>query len=336
MNHILVVSVNWLGDVIFSTPVYKALRAAHPGARITALAVPRVEDVLRLCPAVDEVIVLDEEGEHRPLIGRLCLIRQLRAGQFDAVFFLRPSLSRSFLCFLAGIPCRVGFSHKTIPGLLTHPVPVNDRYGRHRSEAYAALLEGFGIPVTDRTCELLPDAALATAAVSFLEGLGVASRDQFAIVNTGGNWDLQPWPETRCAELARRLRADKGWKILLPGSLKDMERTTRIAAAAGEGVHSIAGGTGIRLLAGIFSHARCLISADSGPLHLASALGVPTVGLFGPTRPEITGPRGRGRSAVMIHDVGCNKAPCYYLECPDNRCMKSIEVNDVLKVLQDF
>ena len=95
----------------------------------------------------------------------------------------------------------------------------------------------------------------------------------------------------------------------------------------------LAGSTDLPGLAAVFAQSRYVISADSGPLHLASAVGVRTVSVFGPTRPEITGPRGSGKVSVLIKDVGCNKAPCYYLECPDNRCMKAVEVDDVIKVL---
>ena len=83
-------------------------------------------------------------------------------------------------------------------------------------------------------------------------------------------------------------------------------------------------------LIGLMSLAKLVISADSGPLHIANSLGTNVVGLFGPTRPEITGPRGSGRAIVLQHAVGCNKEACYYLDCPDNICMQAISVEDVV------
>ncbi len=333
MKNILVVSVNWLGDAVFSTPVYKNIKENHPGARVTAMAVPRVKAVLELCPFIDDIIVYDEDGDDRPLLDKWRLALMLRERKFDAVFLLRPSFSRALLTFLAGIPVRVGFGSKNVFGIVNHPVSDSGLEQIHRSDAYLALLERFGMTVRDRSCCLALKAESVSLAERLLLTRGIEPDEPFCVLNTGGNWDLKQWPPGRFADLARRISRERGMKVVLTGAAGDVDRVTRIAALSGVGPIELAGVTDIEGTAAVFFMSKVVISADSGPLHLASALGVRTVAIFGPTAPLITGPRGRGISTVIMKDVGCNRSPCYYLECPDNRCMKAVEVADVIKVL---
>jgi heptosyltransferase-2 len=332
-KNILVVSVNWLGDVVFSTPVYRALKDNYPGVHITALAVPRVRDVLALCPDVDDVIVYDEDGEDRPLLAKWRVALQVQARHFDMAFILRPSVSRAWLAWSAGIPLRVGFKTKNKFGLINVPMDDQGLDVLHRADVYLALLERGGLTVRDRACRLaLPDASLA-AADSLLAAHGIVPGESFIVLNTGGNWGLKQWPWEHFSALARAVVKEKKMKVVFSGALADSERVARVAASSGVPVVQLAGATTMAGLAAVFARSAGVVSSDSGPLHLAAALGVRTIALFGATRPEITGPRGTAAGSVLFRDVGCNKAPCYYLECSDNRCMKAVEVRDVIAIL---
>lgn len=335
MKHILVVSVNWLGDAVFSTPVFFALKKQYPGARITCLCVPRVVDVLSLCPAIDKTIVYDEEGVDRPWHAKLSLITRLRREKFDAAFILRRSFSRSLILALAGIPVRVGYAKKGWRGLLTHEVSSEGMDRLHRSDAYLRVIETYGVKVDDRSCCLSAQEAVIRGWKDRFAAMGVKAGERLIAINTGGNWDLKQWPVERFVTLIQDIHARKLGRVVLPGAPKDIERVRKIKEASGVGDDLImtAGNTGITSLAGLFSCVDTLVTADTGPLHLAAALGVKTVALFGPTRPEVTGARGQKESVVLQKDVGCNKAPCYYLECKNNKCMKAIMVEDVLCVL---
>ena len=112
MKNILVVNVNWLGDIVFSAPVFQAIKDTYPQSRVSALALPRVVGILKQVPYVDEIIVYDEKGHDRSLWGKLKLIAHLRSKDFDAVFLLHGSWTRALLVFLAGIPIRVGYDRK--------------------------------------------------------------------------------------------------------------------------------------------------------------------------------------------------------------------------------
>ena len=332
LKNILVVSVNWLGDVVFSTPVYRALKDNFPGARVTALAVPRVRAVLALCPDVDDVILYDEDGEGRSLLAKIQLAAHLRAQRFDGVFILRPSFSRTLIICLAGVPVRVGFNTKNTLGLVNFPVDDRGLDERHRSDVYLLLLERSGLIVRDRACRLSVPAEGLVSADQLLQSRGIVPGQPFIVLNTGGNWDLKQWPWERFAALTQRIVLEKKIQVVLTGAIGDVERVGKVAVLSGVKPVELAGVTDLQGLAAVFLRSQCVVSSDSGPLHLASALGVRTVSVFGPTRPEITGPRGTGKAQVIFKDVGCNKAPCYYMECPNNRCMKMVEVNDVIKI----
>ncbi|NTV29356.1 MAG: glycosyltransferase family 9 protein [Candidatus Omnitrophica bacterium] len=334
MRNILVVSVNWLGDAVFSTPVYHALKGQYPLARVTALCVPRVREVLAMCPDIDDVMVYDEDGIDRPLIRKCSLVHELRRRQFDAVYILRRSLSRTCLTVLAGIPVRVGFASKGWRKLLTTVTDCSGLDDIHRADVYLRVLESAGVKITDRACRLTPPAGVLRGWRDRLSALGVRAGERIIAVNTGGNWDLKQWPVERFVELVRAIHQQRLGRVILPGASKDVARVQRISDLSGVDPLITAGETGLTCLAGLLGCVDVLITADTGPLHLASAIGTSTIALFGPTRPEITGPRGQGRSVILQKDVGCNKTPCYYLECPDNRCMKAVEVQDVLQALQ--
>ncbi|MDP2654864.1 MAG: lipopolysaccharide heptosyltransferase II [Candidatus Omnitrophota bacterium] len=327
-KNILVSSVNWLGDVIFSTPVFRNIKQNCPGARVSCLAVPRVAEILECCPDVDEILVYEEKGRHRGLLGKGSIIRELRRRKFDAAFFLRPSLSRATLAWAAGIPARIGTARKGRWFLTSSVEPLPE--DRHRSDQYLGLLEGIGWTVPDRTCRLAVPAPAGKSVRSLLSSKGIEDTDRIAVFHVGGNWDLKRWPRENFVPVAEGLQA-RSLRVVISGGKGDAPDAEWISGRSGRRPVVLAGQTDLKQLLALMDRASVVISADSGPLHLASAAGTPVVGIFGPTRPEVTGPRGAGRCEPLINDVGCNRAPCYYLECPDNVCMKSVKPDDVLQ-----
>jgi len=329
MKRILVVNVNWLGDVIFSLPVFKALKAAYPHVTISCLAVPRVKEILENSPDVDDIVVYEEEGRHRSLWGKLTLIGDLRRRKFDVAFLLHRSWTRALLVFLAGVPERVGYDTKHRGFLLTHKVkPLSEN--RHRSQAYGHILESYGIKVNGYEGVLQVDPRAASEVDEFLRKEGVHPRDFLVVVNAGGNWELKRWPPENFSLLIERLIEKFQAKVILPGASKDIALARQIASASRAQPILWAGQSSLKQLIALLAKASLVISADSGPLHLAASLGTKGIGLFGPTRPEITGPLSPGQSIVLQKDVGCNRQPCYFLRCPDNVCMKAITVDEVM------
>ncbi len=327
MNNILIVNINWLGDAVFSIPFFKALKKTYPQARLTCLCVPRVKDVLQYCPYVDKIIIYDERGKHRFPWRKWKLIRYLRKERFDAAFLLHRSMTRSLMVYLAGIPLRIGYGK--FKGLLTHPVAMKAE-DCHRCDYYLKVLEDYGIKVEDRLCELRLKLEDMEAVDAKLSKAGIGQAEKFVVLNTGGNWDLKRWSADSFTRLAKRMDQEFGFKVVFSGSAKDKEYCRQIAAAALARSVVLAGETTLGESLALYRRAQVVISADTGPLHLAHSVGATVIGIFGPTRPEITGPRGVGRCQIIFKDVGCNKAPCYHLSCTNNVCMQSVTVDDVV------
>jgi len=330
MKKILVVNVNWLGDVIFSAPVFRALHEKYPQSQISCMAVPRVAEVLKQIPFVDNIIIYEEKGRHRSPVGKLKIIGKLRREKFDSAFLLHGSMTRALLVFLAGIPIRAGYATKKRGCLLTHIVKRLSSTV-HRSDHYLQVIESFGVEVKQRQYELVCDKEAETFAEKFIAENGIEKNDFFIVLNIGGNWDLKRWPKENFAHLAGRLQKELKAKIAISGAPKDVDGAKEIAALMQTKPLIFAGKTTLPQLFAVLKRATIVVSADSGPLHAASSVGTKTIGLFGPTHPKVTGPRGKKESILIRYEVGCNDKPCYNLDCKDNICMKAISVDDVIQ-----
>ena len=333
MKNILVVNVNWLGDVIFSIPVFKAIKKRYPDSKVCCLAVPRVKDVLERCASIDEVIVFDERQKHWTPWGKLKLVSGIQKRKFDAAFLLHRSMTRALLISMAGIPIRVGFDSEKQNAFLTHRIK-SDQTIRHRSDEYLQLIEGFGAPVIDRVCQLEVSSEMMDAVNLKLLHANIEQKDRLVIINPGGNWDLKRWPAESFSDLVRRISKEFGWKVLISGGPGDLALANQIAFESQVSPVVWAGQTTLGELLALYKRANIVISNDSGPSHVASSVGTDVIALFGPTRPEVTAPRGAGRVDVIFKEVGCNKAPCYHLSCSCNHCMQAISVDDVLQVIK--
>ena len=342
-RRILVVNVNWAGDVVFSSAVFEALHEAYPQARISCLAAPRVQEVLESIPFVHEIISYEERGRHKNPWGKLKLIGGLKKKKFDAAFLLHRSLTRALLIFLAGIPVRVGYNTKGRGVFLTRRVP-EPSGSLHRQDYYLNLLEAFGIPVKKRESLLAVDLESTKQMNQRLCEFSIEEKDFLLVLNPGGNWDLKRWPKenwTKLIELfLKEFHGQSNFKIILSGSEKDISLVDEILAPLHLNNYSkVANLTGkwtLKELITFLKRSNLLISADSGPLHMASSVGTKTIGIFGPTSPDVTGPRGSGSSQILKVDVGCNRSPCYYLQCPENTCMRAVTVQDVFGLVREW
>lgn len=333
MQNILVVNINWLGDAVFSTPVFKALKDNFPKARITCLCVPRIKKVLESCSFIDHLVIYDEQKTHFWPWAKWNFINYLKSQKFDAAFLLHRSVTRGLLVYLAGIPLRIGYCKAS--WLLTHPIEYQEE-GIHRTDLYLQILEGYGLKVTDRTYQLVLNPQDSLQLNELLKNKGIKENEKIIVLHTGGNWELKRWPAVYFAHLIKGIRERFKVKVILSGAQSDLNLCQTINdQAEGQGI-IVAGETTLGASLALFKRAQVVVSADSGPLHLAHSIGANVIGIFGPTRPEITGPRGKGKAQVLFKDVGCNKAPCYHLSCLSNLCMQYITVNDVLEAVQEF
>ncbi len=335
IQKILVVNVNWLGDVVFTAPLFRALKKEYPEALIVCMAPPRVRDVSESIREIHEFLYYDERGAHKSFVGKLKFIKELKKYNFDIAFLIHRSLTRALLVFFAGISQRVGYATKGRKPFLTHVVPsAEKRDSLHRSDYYLNIIESYGIKVEDREPCLAVAASALERINDILREQNLTTRDFLVVINPGGNWDLKRWTVSNFILLIKRLDEEFNVKVAITGSSRDVPLAQKIKGSIKAKVIDLTGKLSLKELLALFQKTDVVISADSGPLHLANSVGTCVIGIFGPTQIEITGPRGKGHANLLKYDVGCNRTACYHIGCEDNICMQAVTVNDVIGALE--
>ena len=332
-KRILIFNVNWLGDVLFSTAAIRNIRRNFPSSFIACVIPSRCYPVLKGNPHLDEVIIFDEKDRHRGLLARLNFVTLLRSKRFDTVFLLHRSFSRALICRLAGINERIGHHTPKRAFLLSKSIPVPKKDSLHRIDYYLDVVEKAGLRVEDRYLEFFYSDEDKKLVDQFLSRQKIAEDDFIIALNPGGNWLPKRWPKEHWAVLADKLISQLKAKVIFTGSISDLQLVGQIASLM---IHKpvIASGVfNIKQLAALSKKAKVFVTADSGPLHIANAVGARIVAIFGPTSPLITGPYPATNAVILQKDVGC-AIPCYKVRCKDNRCMKAVLPEDVLEAVR--
>jgi heptosyltransferase II len=330
-KRILVIEPNWLGDILFTTPALRAIKRSIPNVFLAVMAHPRCMEMLDGNPDIDQIIPFDEKTTHRGFLEKLRFISYLKKQSFDIVISFHRSMTRMLIARLASIPRRIGYYTRKRSWLLTDSLK-QEADTIHRVDYFFNLVKTIGVDSMDMGYEFDVPVSAITEAEAILDRAGIKREEVFFIINPGGNWDAKRWPIQNFSRLAKDLHNQYKCRIVVTGSEKDTGLASRIAAEQDEYIISICGVTNLKQLAAIMRKSKAVIANDSGPMHIAVSQGVPTVALFGPTSPKITGPYGQGRFIVLYQWFDCI-VPCYK-PCNDYRCMKAIRVEDVLKAVE--
>jgi len=330
IKRILIVEVNWLGDVLFSTPLVKALDMKFKDAHIACMLDPRVKEMLEHNPRINEIILYDEKGKHKGLIGKARLISLIRKKKFDLAVLLHRSFTKALMTRLSGIGERAGYATKKRRRILTRPVDPPEG-AAHKVEYFLRIARELGCDISDKDYEFFVTDKAREYIAEELGKNGVKKEDTLVVINPGANWAPKRWSEANFARLSDELITKYGVKIVAAGAKKDMERASRIKEKMKHGLIILAGRTDLGELGALMERADFVISGDTGPMHIATAVKSKVIALFGPTSPSLTGPYGGGNYRVIQKDVGC-EVPCYDLTCGNYRCMDAITVDDVLRV----
>lgn len=327
---ILIFNVNWLGDVLFSTATIRNVRRNYPDSYIACVIPSRCYPILKGNSYLDEVIIFDEQDRHRGMLEKLNFINLLRSKKFDTVFLLHRSFSRALICRLAGIRQRIGYDTKKRSFLLTKKIVMPKADSLHRIDFYLNVIEKAGLRLEDRYLDFIFTPEEDKYAGDFLNKNGVGKDDFLVLLNPGGNWMLKRWPKDYWAVLADKLIGEIKAKVVITGSISDLPLASQIKAAMKEKPLVGCGVFNIKQLAALAKRSDLFITADTGPMHIANAVGAKKIiAIFGPTDKEITGPYPDTNVVILQKDVGC-VIPCYKVNCRDNRCMKAIIPDDVL------
>ena len=259
----------------------------------------------------------------------------IRNKKFDTVFLLHRSFSRALICWLAGIPQRIGYNTKKRAFLLTKSIRPPKKDSLHRIDNYLYIIEKAGLKIEDRYLEFFIGEEDENFVSDFLRKKSIHNDDFLAVINPGGNWFPKRWPKEYWANLADKLISGLKAKVVISGSSTDVALAKEIQSLMKEKPILACVVLNLKQLAALCRRAKIFISADTGPLHIANAVGAKKIiALLGPTSPEITGPYPLKNVIILHKDVGC-KLPCYEVDCKDNRCMKAITADDVMEALKN-
>jgi heptosyltransferase II len=334
--NILIRATNWIGDAIMSLPALRAVRERYPDATITVLAKPWVSDLYSSESSIDRVMTFEGAPGARDWKAKAELISRLRARGFDLAILFPNSFESAAVVRLAGVKRVIGYARDGRSLLLSDaiPVPGNGEIPGHERFYYLELLRRAGL------IESIPEVPeIRLEGIDELRGKGERLFEMLGVnlpvigVSPGAAYgSAKRWLPERFAESAARLAAGIGGSIAVFGSAAEKGLCEGVARAAGG--RNLAGATALRAFMEMTAACRAFITNDSGAMHIASALGVPTVTIFGPTDEIATGPLGLA-ARVVREPVEC--APCLRKECPiDHRCMARVTVERVVQEAEEL
>ncbi len=339
IGNILVRGNNFLGDAVMTSPALLALRHTYPTATIDILARPHVAEYFSGLPWVSNVILHEPRGAHRGARGFMKLIGQVRRRRYDMAVLLQKAFGAALIARMAGIGTRVGFDTDRRRWLLTHPIAETPQLRRiHHVEYFLKVARGAGCEIADIPRRLwFPIKESSRTEAAALLAAEDAGRFPFlAAFAPGASKGPRAWHIERFAQVARVLSQQHGAGIVVLGGQGDREAAEAILQAVGSHGIDACGRTNLWLMGALIERCRLFVGNDSGPMHVAAALDVPVVGLFGPGLPDKTAPwMAPDRYIAISNRFPC--APCrqdFFRECEPSgalkpMCLESIAATQV-------
>ena len=320
-KNILIIKMSSLGDVLHTLPAVAALRKGFPKARLTWLVHPQFGDFVPDPPMIDEVLYFDKEKFKKMNTGgKWSYFKEMRAllhsRKFDLVIDMHGLFKSAVLAAISGCDNRIGFCEMWEgSGYISKPIRGEHAEG-HAIEQYLDVARYLGCPA-DEIVFPLPDLQKEWQAVQQKTD---AVQKPYVVLVPGARWDTKIWPAEHFAKLADMILRD-GKQVILAGGPEDVPTGAQITGMV-PGVTDLTGKTSLRELGALIRHCILYISADTGPLFIATAMKKPLIALYGPTRPDKTGPYGSEDAVVMKAPVPC--AGCLKRHCRKWICMQSI------------
>jgi lipopolysaccharide heptosyltransferase II len=332
-RNLLCVRLDALGDVLMTTPAIRALKESCPGRRITLLTSPAGAEAAALVPEVDEVLVYEAPWmkatpTHADSTPEQKIVNHLRRLRFHAAViftvYSQNPLPAALLCYVADIPLRLAHCHENPYQLLTHWVrdPEPAAMIRHEVQRQLDLVGTIGCRTANQRLSIRFPASARQQALRSLRELGINRRQRWVVIHPGASAASRRYPEDGYAEAARRLVMDHACQVVFSGSEAERGLIEQIRASMGVHSASLAGRLALAELAAVLSLSPLLIANNTGPVHVAAAVGTPVVDLYALTNPQHT-PWGVPRR-VLFHDVPCKY--CYKSVCPEGHhdCLRQV------------
>ena len=350
VQKILLINTFGIGDVLFTTPVIANLKRAHPNVALYYLANRRTVVFLRQDPRLEKVFVYErddfikaqQESQFLFLKKWRQFFLELRREKFDCMIDFSMNRSFSFLAFLLGIRERIGFDYKSRGNFLNRKIPLKGYEGRHVVDYYCDLLRFLNIPPENKKLSLYLPAETQAWAKSWLQEKGFLSgKGPIAVVPGGGaSWGraaaLKRWPATKYSQLVGKVVEKSGVPIILFGDKNEQALCQEIVEEVKNPRVTAAGETDLVQFAALLANCQFALVNDGGPLHMAVALGVRTISLFGPVDPIVYGPYMINQHIVVQKHLACQ--PCYrrfrMSDCRHQECLNGLSVDDVFRKVE--
>ncbi len=337
---ILVRATNWVGDAILSLPALRTVRAKWPDADLSILARPYVAEIYSGQQLADHLVPYDARGKHRGWLGRERMAHELRASRFDLTILFPNAFDAAWLAWRAGIPERIGYARDGRGLLLTRAIPV-PRPGEipdHEQFYYLELLRRAGcldaLPGVQTVSLVVPISQRQHAAAALLEA-GARPHSLRVAIGAGASYgSAKCWSPLRFAELANSLAAQFDCDVILFGTAAEETVAQAIIAGMRRPPINLTGRTVIADLPALLSQCHLFLGNDSGAMHVAAAVGLPVVAIFGPTDPNGTAPV-TPKCTIVQEKPHCS--PCFLRRCPiDHRCMTRVTVESVVAAAREW
>jgi heptosyltransferase-2 len=332
-RRILLVRTDRIGDVLISTPVIKALRDHYPASYIAMMVSPYTRELVEGNPYLDSVIVFDKDKKDAGFLGTLSFSNKLKKMKFDAVIVLHPTLRVHLICFLAGIRERIGYDRKA-PYFLTKTFAHTKQEGRkHEVEYNFDLLAPLGIFEASRDLYMPIKETSERFVEGFLKDIGLSEKDKIVAVNPAASCISRRWPLQKFAHLIDQLITTYDVKVLIVADTIHRFLSEEVVRLAHTNPLDCSGRFNLSELASLIKRCALFISNDSGPVHIAVAVGTPVVAIFGRNQPGLSlrrwGPLGK-RDVVLHKETNCH--PCLAHDCKSQfKCLEAITVEEVLE-----
>ena len=324
-SNILIIKPGAIGDLLQLTPVIRALKCKYPHSRNSLLvSSSATASLFKFNPSVYETIVFEKKGKHRSLSALFGLWLQLRSAGYDLVLNFQRSNLKAWFLLSAAFPCSLLIYHKA-KGRVVHAV-VN------HLETVAPL----GIDASDLDLELYTSADDDAYAEKLFASLNLAGKKVVAL-NPGASHPVNRWHTRNFALLVDRIEKELSARVLIIGGKGDLELSRQIVTLTRNKPLVLTGNTDLLQLAAVLRNCDLLVSADTGPMHLATAVGTRVLALFGAADPERTGPVGAGHRVIQAGAVQC--VPCRSRKCNNTlsmECMEKITVDEVFTTVTEM
>ncbi|MDB5350185.1 MAG: lipopolysaccharide heptosyltransferase [Planctomycetota bacterium] len=344
-ENLLCVRLDAMGDVLMTTPAIRALKEARPGRRVTLLTSPSGGAVARLVPEIDHCLSYEPpwmKATPQRTVGDIDreMIERLRTGRFDAAViftvFSQSPLPAALLCYLADIPLRLAHCRENPYQLLTDWVAETESEGhiRHEVRRQLDLVAEVGAKPSDERLSLRVTATARARVAGLLRRLGITGAAPWVVIHPGSTAPSRRYPPEGYCEAARRLVRDFGWSVIFTGSGPERDLVESIRSAMGEPSHSLVGELDLACLAALIERAPLLIANNTGPAHIAAALGRPVVDLYALTNPQHTPWQVPCR--VLNHPVACS--PCFKSVCPEGHhdCLRLVPPGAIVQAASEL